>query len=36
MNAFDTLLVMINNVLGGWIHAGSSMSSNGALAMGLF
>lgn len=36
MNAFDTILVSINQVLGEWIHAGSSMSSVAALNMGLF
>ncbi len=36
MNAFDSFIVAINNVLGAWVHAGSSMSSEAALGMGLF
>jgi hypothetical protein len=36
MNVFDSILVSINEVLGQFLHAGSSMSSTAALALGLF
>ena len=36
MNVFDSILVSINEVLGQFLHTGSSMSSTAALALGLF
>ena len=36
MNVFDSILVSINEVLGQFLLMGSSMSSNAALALGLF
>ena len=36
MNVFDSILVSINEVLGQFLHMGSSMSSAVALALGLF
>lgn len=36
MNVFDTILVQINEFLGGLAHAGSSTSSTIALALGMF
>ena len=36
MNVFDSILVSINEVLGQFLHMGSSMSSAAALALGLF
>ena len=36
MNIFDSILVSINEVLGQFLHMGSSMSSASALALGLF
>ena len=36
MNIFDSILVSINEVLGQFLHLGSSMSSAASLALGLF
>ena len=36
MNVFDSTLVSINEVLGQFLHVGSSMFSAAALALGLF
>ena len=36
MSVFGSILVSINEVLGQFLHMGSSMSSAAALALGLF
>lgn len=36
MNAIDTFIVQINEILGEWIHMGSSMSSVAALNLCMF
>lgn len=36
MNFFDTILVTINQVLGQFVHSGSSTSSKAALDWGLY
>ena len=36
MNPIETAQVQINQLLGELVHAGSSMSSTAALALGLF
>lgn len=36
MSPIEMLIVAFNEFLGGFIHQGSSMSSNAALALGMF
>lgn len=36
MSPIEQLQLVINDVLGSWIHIGSSASSNLALGLGLF